>query len=258
MRKVKRVRQRTDAGVVCEIKIWSCTPRGLSIDKVKPPKPRFKTEEDKWMHNLLISRRKFARLINANCSPDSLYSTLTFDNENEVHTFDEARELRELFIRRLMRKFPQAVIFLVMGRGKHTNRIHFHMVSNGIPASFIEKQWKYGSVVRIEHLREHNWYDGKDHGQDYTGLANYMFDHWTKEQGGHRWRMTRTAKQPDVEKPEEIKREYSESKPPKPPKGYMLVDCQGNRYGYLYFKYVKEPPSATRGRPKKTAEERFD
>lgn len=258
MRKVTRVRQRTDAGAVCEIKIWSCVPRGLSIDKVKPPKPRFKTEEDKQTHSLLISRRKFARLINANCSPDSLYSTLTFDTENEVHTFEEAKQLRELFIRRLMNKFPKAVIFLVMGRGKHTNRIHFHMISNGIPESFIKKQWKYGSVVRIEHLREHNWYDGKDHGQDYTGLANYMFDHWTKEQGGHRWRMTRTARQPEVEKPEEIKREYSENKPPKPPKGYMLVDCQGNRYGYLYFKYVKEPPSAARGRPKNTAEERFD
>lgn len=248
MQKERRVRQRTYSGAVCEDKVYFAAPQVRDLSRAKP-RLRFKSEEERKEHGRLISRRHFAQLINANGSPASLYSTLTFDNESEVHTFDEAKVLRERFIRRLMHKFPQAVIFLVMGRGKHTNRIHFHMISNGIPEEFIKEKWKYGSVVRIEHLREHNWYDGVDHGQDYTGLANYLFDHWTPEQGGHRWRMTKTAVQPDAEPAKEIKREYTEKKPPKPPKGYMLVDVQGNRYGYLYFKYVKIPPPRLKGRP---------
>ena len=75
-----------------------------------------------------------------------------------------------------------------MGRGKGTHRIHFHMVSEGIPEEQIRKLWGMGEIVRIEHLREHNYYSGIDHGQDYTGLANYLFGHWTPEQGGHRWK----------------------------------------------------------------------
>lgn len=243
-----RVRQRTYSGAVCEDKIFMWAPRGRDISKAKPKRQRFKTEEEQKLHCLLISKRKFARLVNANCSPTSLYSTLTFDNDSEVHTFEEAKQLRDLFLKRVRRKYPKAVIFLVMGRGKHTNRIHFHMLSEGLPEEYIRKQWKYGTIVRIENLREHNWYDGVDHGQDYTGLANYMFDHWTPEQGGHRWYMTRTARQPEAEEPKEVKRNYTEQKPPKPPKGYKLVDTRVTQYGYLYFKYVKLPSTEVSGR----------
>jgi len=245
-----RVRQRTVSGVVIEEKIFTWAPRGRDISKAKPPKDRFQNDEERKQHSMLISKRKFARKMNANFTPKSQKCTLTFDNESEVHTFEEARQIREKFIRRLQYKYPNAVIVLVMGRGKHTNRIHFHMVSDGVPEEYIRKKWIYGKIVEIEHLREHNWYDGVDHGQDYTGLANYMFDHWTEEQGGHRWRQTKNVREPDAEKPEEIKREYSEQKPPKPPKGYILVESKGNRYGYLYFKYVKEPPKVERRKKK--------
>lgn len=245
-----RVRQKTVSGSVIEYKVWSWAPRGRAVSEAKLPKPRFQNDEERRQHSLLISKRKFARLINANCSPSSLKSTLTFDNRNEVHTFEEARQIRENFIRRLLYKYPDAVIFLVMGRGEHTSRIHFHMISNDIPEEYIRKQWKYGKIVEIEHLREHNWYENVDHGQDYTALANYMFEHWTEEQGGHRWRMTKNVKQPEVEKPEEIKREYSEQKPPKAPKGYILVESKSNQYGYLYFKYIKEPPKIIRRKKK--------
>jgi len=122
------------------------------------------------------------------------------------------------------------------------------MVSDGLPQEFIESKWEFGSVLRIEHLREHNYYDGIDHGQDYTGLANYLFDHWTPEQGGHRWKQTRNARKPEREEAKEIKREYTEAKPPRAPKGYILVETKSTKYGYLYFKYVLEPPKRTRKR----------
>ena len=36
----------------------------------------------------------------------------------------------------------------------------------------------------------------------------------------------------------EIKKDYSEDKPPTPPKGYKMVESRGTKYGYMYFKYV--------------------
>ena len=132
-----------------------------------------------------IARRHHAQLFNeALRAGSSLYSTLTFDDENEVHTFPEARKIREVFLRRLRRRFPEARIMLYRGRGKSTERIHFHKVSEGIPKEVIKKQWIYGGTGRIVTLREHNTYNGVDYGADFTGLANYLFNHWTPEQGG--------------------------------------------------------------------------
>lgn len=242
---MKRIKKRIFSGTVCEQLVFSVSDRTRNIKGAKP-RLRFKTQEERERHKLLISRRRHARLINENMDPSCLYSTLTFSNEYEVHTFDEARIVRDRFWRRLTYHHPDAVIFLYMGRGKATNRIHFHMISKGIPEETILKYWYYGTVVRIEHLRSHNYYDHVDHGQDYTGLANYCFDHWTPEVGGHRWKMTKNVRRPQEEEAKEVKRNYTVEKPPKPPKGYMLVEARANQYGYLYFRYIKIPPPHVR------------
>lgn len=125
------------------------------------------------------------------------------------------------------------------------------MVSEGIPEDMITKLWGMGEIVRIEHLREHNYYSGIDHGQDYTGLANYLFDHWTPEQGGHRWKKAGKLDKPDREPSTEVKRNYTENKPPRPPKGYILVESKATKYGYLYYKYVRQPEPPKKARRKK-------
>lgn len=238
---MKRIKKRIFSGAVCEQLVFNVSDRTRNIKEAKP-RVRFKNQAEKEQHKLLISRRRHARLINENMDASGLYSTLTFSNEYEVHTFDEAKIVRDRFFRRLKYHFPSAVIFIYMGRGKATNRIHFHMLSKGVPEETIRNHWHYGSVVRIEQLRSHNYYDGKDCGQDYTGLANYCFDHWTPEIGGHRWKSTKNVRKPEEEDAQEVKRDYTTEKPPRPPKGYILVEAKSNKYGYLYFKYVKEPP----------------
>lgn len=249
---MKRVKTRTDSGVVCEMKVFN-VPEWTDVKKAKPPRPRFKNEAEREAHRLAISRRHHIQLVNTNFSPTSLYSTLTFDDEHEVHTFQEARKLRDDFIRRLKRLYPDARIMLYMGRGKSTHRIHFHMLSEGVPEDVILRLWRYGGVKRCDRLRAHNTYNGVDHGQDYTGLANYLFDHWTPEQGGRRrWRQTANLLRPVKRKPVEVKREYSERRPPRAPKGYMLVERKNTKYGYCYFKFVLKP-SPSRGTGRKTA-----
>lgn len=236
-----RVKRRTFSGAVCEQEVFTVAANVKNLDKAKPTE-RFATPEERERHKWLMSRRHHARIINANYNSLSLYSTLTLDNENEVHTFDEARRIRDLYVRRLKRAMPDARINIYMGRGKSTNRIHYHMISNGLSESIIADKWQLGQIVRIESLREHNYYNGVDHGQDYTGLANYLFDHWTPEQGrGHRWKQTKNIQQPEAETPTIVKRNYSEANPPKAPKGYKLVECKSNRFGYICFKYIKEP-----------------
>ena len=236
---MKRIKKRIFSGAVCEQVVYSIADRADA--RKSEPKLRFRSEEEREQHRLGISQRNHARLVNENFSPTSYYSTLTFDDEHEVHTFEEAKPIRDLYFRRLKYAYPDAVIFIYLGRGKSTSRIHSHMLSEGVPEEIIRKQWTYGRIVTCVHLRAHNFYDGVDHGQDYTSLANYLFSHWTSEQGGHRWKQSRNTRKPGQETPREIKREYAEDKPPRPPKGYILVETMGTNYGYLYFKYVREP-----------------
>lgn len=238
---MKRVKKRTYSGIVLEQEIYPIAERA----KVSAsPRFRFSTDEERQAHKDGISRRKHARQINATYGPSSLYSTLTFSVENEVHTYREAKEIRDKFYRRLLYKYPDAKINLYIGRGKSTDRYHIHMLSDGIPEEYIKKQWKYGEIVRIENLRQHNFYNGIDYGRDYTGLANYLFDHWRPEFGGHRWKASRNVAKPEEEAPKEIKRNYSAEKPPKTPTGYRLVEVTITRYGYMNFKYVKEERGA--------------
>ena len=252
----KTTKRRDFFGAICEQIVYNVPDGVRNLDNYDPeriPKERFESTEAYEKFKKEISRRLHYRAFQANFSPSSLYSTLTFDNEHEVHTFQEARIVRRRFLRALKRKYPDAVIFFYMGRGKTTNRIHFHMVTEGIPEEYISLKWKYGSIKRIEHLRKNCRYDGVNHGPDYKGLANYLFNHWTEEVGGHRWFQTKNAKKPEKEDPTEvhIRGGYSEKRPPKAPKGYKLVETKATKYGYLYFKYVVEPPKRKPGRPHK-------
>lgn len=259
---MKQMKRRSFMGAICEQVVY-CVPDGVrkveEYDPEKIRKDRFENEEAYKKFKVEISRRNHIRLFHANFSPTSIYSTLTFDDENEVHTFQEAKQVARRFIRVMKYAFPDGVIFLYMGRGKATERIHFHMVSEGIPKEFIEAKWKYGGVKRFNNLREHCWYDGVDHGQDYTGLANYLFNHWTEEVGGHRWIMTKNAKKPEREPATEVHVPggYTEKHPPIAPKGYKLVDIKATKYGCYYFKYVYVPPKQS-GDKKHRHERRLD
>ena len=134
-----RAKRRTFSGVVCEQIVYSVSERVADVGKSEP-RIRFETEAERVAHRLGISRRRHAQVFNANFSTSSLYSTLTFDNEHEVHTFKEARRVRDLYVRRLKYHHPEARIMIYMGRGKSTHRIHLHMVSEGVPENVIIEQ----------------------------------------------------------------------------------------------------------------------
>lgn len=252
-----RVKKRTFSGAVCEQQVFSISSRVKDKKAAEPVPPRKMTEEEKIKHRDGISQRKFVRMINANFGPTSIYSTLTFGRECEVHTFWEARRVRDNYYRRLLRASPDAKIVIVMGRGKHTSRIHFHMISEGVAYETIKDKWLDGDVIDRDYLREHNWYRDKegnwtDHGRDYTALAVYLHSHWTAEQGGHRWKATRNMAEPDVEDTKEIKRTYSPEKPPRAPKGYIYVGCSSTEYSCTTYIYVLDPgPDPKRKRKRK-------
>lgn len=107
---MRRAKRRIFSGVVCEQIVFSIPDRLKNLDKAEP-RPRFKNEAEREAHKLAISRRKHNEFFNENFSPTSLYSTLTLDNEHEVHTFDEAGHLLDLYVRRLKYDYPDAVIF---------------------------------------------------------------------------------------------------------------------------------------------------
>lgn len=240
---MKRVKRRIWSGMVLEQEVYTVSERTDEKPVDAKPRLRFRDEAQRTAHREGIARREHARAFNANFSETSLYSTLTFDDAHELMDFAEAKRIRENYIRRLKRRYPDAVIFAYLGRGKTTYRIHMHMVSEGIPADIIAQLWPYGDIRRVEKLRESSRNQaGEDIGRDYTGLANYLFNHWTPEQGGHHYYKTRNAKACEKEDAAECRTSYSSAKPPRvpaAPEGYewKLTDSYCTDYGYLWWKW---------------------
>lgn len=159
-----------------------------------------------------------------------------------MHTWDEARRERNNFRRRLTYNRPDAKVSLYMGRGKSTHRIHFHAFIEGLTEEEIRAAWKLGECVSISHLRAHNRSaDGRDLGAVFTAVANYAFDHWTAEQGGHYYSCTDNVKLTEEEEPTECKREYSPEHPPRAPRGYIYIGGYSTPYGYMCFNYIRIP-----------------
>ncbi|MCL1855927.1 MAG: hypothetical protein FWF86_09355 [Clostridia bacterium] len=236
-----RLRRDIFSGAVLEIEFFSVSDRVRNIEQAEPPKPRFETEDEREGHRAGISRRYFTRMVNENYSPSSIYSTHTYDDEYEAHTFEEVWNDFENYKRALRRMNPDVKIIAVAGRGKSTGRIHLHMLIDGAGVEEIRAKWKKGRVVHAANLRAHNHYDGIDHGKDYTALAQYLHNHWTPEQGKQRWRKTVNVKPPERVTVEKNEKRYSVKRPPKLPKGYKLVEAKASGFGGLYFKAVKIP-----------------
>lgn len=248
----RRNKRRIFAGCVCEQIVYGVA-EGTALRESRPKKPRFTSTQERAEFNNKVSERKFAALVNANFGPTSLYTTLTLAPENEVHTAQEMRRIRDNYYRRLTYRFPEAKIVMVYGQGKSTSRYHLHMISDGIPADELAKLWRLGSVAESKHLREHNYYMDKngtkvDHGRDYTSLANYLHGHWRAEFGGHRWKASRTCQMPEPEAATEAVRDYSPEHPPVAPKGYVLVEARATQYGFQYYKYVLDPKNTKKER----------
>lgn len=238
---MKKNKKRIFAGSTCDQIVYFVSDRS-SKKKNAPEKFRFKDEEEREQHKRGISLRHCIQLVNANFTPSGYFATLTFDDENEQIFFDDAKRIRAAFIRKIRNKFPDVKIICFLGRGKSTERIHMHMIFEGADPETVNKLWTFGEIRKIEHLRQ-NQKDaetGEEIGADYSSLATYLFNHWTKEQGGHRYYKTKNLQQPEEEAPTECILSYSPSKPPKAPKGYKFVKCTANTlYGFQSFHYVR-------------------
>lgn len=179
-----RMKRITVSGAVLEQEIFNVSSNTKKLKDTEPVPLVERTIEEKEEYNLRQSLKRFIRTVNTNFDPRAYYVTLTFDDTHLPEDFKEAR--------RLQYKFPKMIAVAVMGRGKHNGRIHIHCIISGVDKKTIERKWTLGKVIRIAPLRGHNFYHGIDHGQDYTGLATYLFNHWTPEQGTiHRWRETK-------------------------------------------------------------------
>lgn len=244
-----RMKKRIFAGDTCDQIVYCVGDRAADKTAAKP-RVRFKTEQEREEHRRGIARRRHVRLINANADPSWYFGTLTFDSEHECHEFEEAVRERDNFYKRVKRACPEAVLFLYLGRGKTTSRIHMHIICGRVDAETITGKWTCGTVKRMEHLREHvRSATGEDLGRDYTAVANYCFDHWTQEQSGkHYYKCSRNLGQPEEEEPTECKREYGPERPPRPPKGFRLAGIVWNKYGYICFHYVRERVKKAAGR----------
>lgn len=71
---IKRMKKRTFAGSLCQQVVWN-SGRGPSI---RPPRIRFKSEEERAEHRRQIARRKHALKINNSFTTAGFWCTFTF------------------------------------------------------------------------------------------------------------------------------------------------------------------------------------
>ena len=240
-RLIGRVEKKTYAGVILKREFFTVAPVLAVEESNIIVRLRFKSEEERKAHRDHISRQRHVLLVNENFRPGDLYLTLTFNRKNECHSYADAKKLTVNYIRRVRRVCKNAVIFWYIGRGENTKRYHVHILASGAPEHIMVSKWGMGEIVDVSKLWDHVFYDGVDHGADYTGLANYLFDHWEPEQGPHRYHHTRNAGKPTVEAFRASRRKYTVEHPPAAPKGYKLVSSRTTDYGYQCFTYVREP-----------------
>ncbi len=103
-------------------KFHNVPDRIKSLERRSPARAS-KMRRSRELHRIGISRRKHARLINEITAPPH-YIAPSLDSRGEVHTFDEARRIRDLYVRRLKYHVPDAKINIYMGRGKTTFRAY--------------------------------------------------------------------------------------------------------------------------------------
>ena len=235
-------RQKTTSGAVCEIEIYTVPENTRSIRNSEPKPENVRTPEEKERYNRHKSEKHFVRLVNANFTSGGYYVTLTYDNEHLPESYSEALKCIDNYTRRLKYSNPNARIISVTGYGVSSGRLHHHLIIENVSEADILNKWSCGTVSKAEQLRKHNYYNGTDHGEDFTALAVYLHKHAPAEYKGKRWKQTKSILQPVTEK-KEVKRAYSPNRPPKAPKGYVFIEAKTSEYyksSYIYFKYVRQ------------------
>lgn len=96
------------------------------------------------------------------------------------------------------------------------------MIVSGVSEGDILSKWTFGEVAKVDHLRKDNYYNGVNHGEDFTALAIYLHQHTPTEHKGKRWKQTKSIQQPVQEKTKQVERVYSPERPPKAPKVLCL------------------------------------
>lgn len=237
----------TISGVVMELECIPVCERLCRSGRVTLENlDNIRTPEEKEKYNRHKSCKQFVRIVCNNFTSKGFYVTLTYAPEHLPSDYKAAQKELENYIRRLKYINPNVVIVAVTGYGKNTGRLHHHLIIQSISQTDIIRKWNKGEVVRAEHLREHNIYNGIDHGEDFTALAEYLHAHTPPEHKGRRWKQTKNIQQPCQKKTRIAKRTYSSERPPKAPEGYKLVTARPNedhsyfyKSGYMYFKYVR-------------------
>ncbi|MBQ8780682.1 MAG: hypothetical protein IJZ72_03290 [Oscillospiraceae bacterium] len=237
----------TISGPVLEIEQVPISEKVGNLSRVTlENKDNIRTPEEKEKYNRHKSCKVFVRIVCSSFTSKGFYVTLTYSDEYLPSDYQAAQKELENYIRRLKYSNPNAVIVAVTGYGKSTGRLHHHLIIEGVNEADIFKKWGKGEVVKAEHLREHNIYNGIDHGEDFTALAEYLHAHTPSEHKGRRWKQTKNISKPYQKRKKLNSKVYSPENPPKAPEGYKLVTARPNedysyfyKSGYSYFKYVR-------------------
>ena len=201
--------KKTWAGDVYEAKEYF-SPRQRGKTYKRGMKENLSPEEVQE-YNLTETRKRCARMINANFRAGDLF--LTMMHREKVGIEEALRKLRN-FIKRLKRRRKRMGLeplkYIYVTETGKKGREHHHMVINAMDISIKELSeiWGHGRMM-VSRLEP---------GGDYTGLAFYITKENYKEYG-RRWNGSR-----NLEKPKEKIIEVTKSRKLHVPKGYKVLE----------------------------------
>ncbi len=182
-----RCKKVTYAGAVLEVEVFTVSDKVRNIKNAIPKPENNLTPEQKAQKNVNKSQKQFIRLVNTNFTSRAYYITLTYKDEYYPNNYEQAIKDRNNYLRRLKYHNPNVRYIAVTGYGSITGRLHHHLIVDGAGENDILQLWTCGDIARAEHLREHNYYNGVDYGEDYTALACYLHEHTPKSYNKRRW-----------------------------------------------------------------------
>jgi len=177
------------SGQVLECEIY---PLWKEYDEVRAAREHT-TREAQANLNERNARKRIARLIDTNFTPDDLHVTLTY-GKSELPDEDQARRDIRNFLRRVRayrkkNNMPELKYVYVIefsdGDGRRT-RVHHHVIMSGMDRKAVKALWPHGRA-RVDELEPE---DGT-----LEGLARYITKQPNKRK---RWQASRNLEEPTI------------------------------------------------------------
>lgn len=147
--------------------------------------------------------KRLARILNCNFKAGDLWVTLRYSDDRLPETEEEAKAIAAKFLRKakaMLKKEGKELRYVMTTSSTRPAsgekaRLHHHIVMDAVSWEAMQKLWPDNEFT----------YRRLDNRKDYTGIARYMIENASKEDGKRRWSPSKNLKKPIYTEPIPVK-----------------------------------------------------